>query len=108
MIPTHVERPKSAPLIIRVWQQKLEIWGAMLKRFCKEVLALCFYQVLSCRVYTAWIRHSIVSQLCIREACGSGVQPLACMMACIKSQQTGQSALTFRFTAAIMRLIAFV
>ena len=66
------------------------------------------YEVLSCGVYNAWIRHSTVSQLCVSEAYGSGMQPFACMMVCIKSQQTGQSALTFRFTAAIMWLTAFV
>lgn len=45
------------------------------------------YEVLSCGVYKAWIRHSMVSQLCVSEACGSGMQPFACMVACIKSQQ---------------------
>lgn len=39
--------------------------GGKIKRVCKEVLALCFHDMLSRGVYNAWIRPSIVSQLCI-------------------------------------------
>ena len=82
--------------------------GGMSSVSARKSWHYAFIEVLSRGVYNAWIRHSTVSQLCVSEACGSGMQPFACMMACIKSQQTGQSALTFRSTAAIMWLIAFV
>ncbi len=71
MISTPVERPKPASLHHQSVAVERLRYGGHVKRFCKEVLVLCFHEVLSCGVYNAWIRHSTVSQLCASEACGS-------------------------------------
>lgn len=67
-----------------------------------------YYAFMRCSpvVYTMHGSDTLRSASCAHQRLVA-VKPFACM-ACTKSQQTGQSALTSRFTAAIMWLIALM